>query len=89
MQYYTIYLFLENDSTCFGCISTHIRNTHKCIYSIRYLSNRYCYLPLLWKSWNLFECDVGIVLICFGAFSDADDGWRHHPKHVEQFSRNK
>jgi hypothetical protein len=42
-----------------------ISSTHNCIYSIWYLSNRYCYLPLLWKSWNWFECGVGIVLICF------------------------
>ena len=47
-----------------------IRSTYNCIYSIWYLSNRYCYLPLLWKSWNWFECDVGIVLICFGAVAD-------------------
>ena len=38
-----------------------IRSTHNCIYSILYLSNSYCYLPILWKSWNWFECDVGIV----------------------------
>ena len=44
-----------------------IRSTHNCIYSIWYLLNRYCYLPLLRKSWNWFECGVGIVLICFGA----------------------
>ena len=44
-----------------------IRSTHNCIDSTWYLSNRYCYLPLLWKSWNWFECGVGIVLICFGA----------------------
>ena len=44
-----------------------IRSTHNCIYGIWYLLNRYCYLPLLWMSWNWFECDVGIVLICFGA----------------------
>ena len=44
-----------------------IRSTHNCICSIWYLSNRYCYLPLLWKSWDWFECGVGIVLICFGA----------------------
>ena len=37
-----------------------IRSTHKCIYSIWYLSNRYCYLPLLWKSWS-----------CFGAVATA------------------
>ena len=35
-----------------------IRSTHNCIYSIWYLSNHYCYLPLLWKSWNWFECGV-------------------------------
>jgi hypothetical protein len=29
-----------------------IRSTYYCIYSIWYLSHRYCYLPLLWKSWN-------------------------------------
>ena len=48
-----------------------IRSTHNCIYSIWYLSNRYCYLPLLWKSWNWFECGVGNVLICFGAVASA------------------
>ena len=46
------------------------RSTHNCIYSIWYLSNRYCYLPLLRKSWNWFECGVGNVLICFGAVAD-------------------
>jgi hypothetical protein len=44
-----------------------IRSAHNCMYSIWCLSNRYCYLPLLWKSWNWFECGVGIVLICSGA----------------------
>ena len=32
-----------------------IRSTHNCIYRIWYLSNRYCYLPLLWKSWKWFS----------------------------------
>jgi len=27
--------------------------------------NRYCCLPLSWKSWKLFERAVGGVLICF------------------------
>ena len=65
----------ENCSTCFG-----------------YLSHRYCYLPLSWRSWNWFECAVGGVrhpqqipdavdtVVCA-----PDDGWRYHPKHVEQF----
>jgi hypothetical protein len=32
-----------------------IRNPNNYIYSIWYLSHRYCYLPLSWKSWNRFE----------------------------------
>jgi len=36
-----------------------IRSAYNCIYSIWYLSHRYCYLPLSWKSWNWFECAVG------------------------------
>jgi hypothetical protein len=38
------------------------RSVFNCIYSIWYLSHRYCYLPLSWKSWNRFECAVGGVL---------------------------
>src|SRR5215475_12547983 len=38
-----------------------IRSTYNCINSIWYLSHRYCYLPLSWKSWNRFECSVGGV----------------------------
>jgi hypothetical protein len=35
-----------------------IRIAYNCIYSIWYLSHRYCYLTLSWKSWNWFECAV-------------------------------
>jgi hypothetical protein len=38
-----------------------IRSSYTCTYSIWYLSHRYCYLPLSWKSWNRFECAVGDV----------------------------
>jgi hypothetical protein len=38
-----------------------IRSAYNCIDSIWYLSHRYCYLPLSWKSWNRFECAVGGV----------------------------
>jgi hypothetical protein len=38
-----------------------IRSAFNCIYSIWYLSDRYCYLPLSWDSWNWFECAVGGV----------------------------
>ena len=55
-----------------------ISSTHNCIYSIWYLSNRYCYQPLLWMSWNWFECDVGIVLICSVAVATA-------PKQINKF----
>jgi hypothetical protein len=36
-----------------------IRSASRCTYSIWYLSHRYCYLPLSWKSVNWFECVVG------------------------------
>jgi hypothetical protein len=38
-----------------------IRSAYNCIHSIWYLSRRYCYLPLSWKSWNRFGCAVGGV----------------------------
>jgi hypothetical protein len=38
-----------------------IGSAYNCIHSIWYLSHRYCYLPLSWKSWNQFECGVGGV----------------------------
>jgi hypothetical protein len=42
-------------------LSLIIRSAYNCIYSIWYLSRRYCYLPLSWKRWNRFECVVGGV----------------------------
>jgi hypothetical protein len=39
-----------------------IRSAYTSIYSIWYLSHRYCYLPLSWKSWNRLEFAVGGVL---------------------------
>ena len=44
-------------------LSPIIRSANNCIYSICYLSHRYSYLPLSWKSWNRFECTVGGVFI--------------------------
>jgi hypothetical protein len=41
-----------------------IRSAYICIYSIWYLSHRYSYLPLSWKSWNRFECDVDGIFAC-------------------------
>jgi hypothetical protein len=45
-------------------LSPIIRSAYNCIYSMWYLSHRYCYLPLSWKSWNRFECAVGGVTLC-------------------------
>jgi hypothetical protein len=63
-----------------------IRSAYNCVYSIWYLSHRYCYLPLSWKSWNRFECSVSTpptdvdTVVCA-----PDDRWKYHPKHIEQF----
>jgi len=35
-----------------------IRSANNCIYSIWYLSHRYCYLPVSWKSWNWWRVMV-------------------------------
>jgi hypothetical protein len=31
------------------------RSAYNCIYSIWYLSHRYCYLPLSWNSWSRWQ----------------------------------
>jgi hypothetical protein len=59
-----------------------IRSTNICIYSIRYLSYRYCYLLLQRQAavtaWQI----PGAVDTVVWA---PDDGWWYRPKHVEQF----
>ena len=61
-----------------------IRSTHNFIYSIWYLSHLYRYLPLSWRSWNCVTVwkipDAVDTVVCA-----PDDGWKYHPKHVEQF----
>ena len=42
-------------------LSPIIRSANNYIYSIWYLSHRYCCLPLSWKRWNWFDCAVGGV----------------------------
>ena len=55
---------------------------NNCIYSIWYLSDRYCYLPLKRQAavtaWQI--PDAVDTVVCA-----PDDGWWYHPKHVEQF----
>ena len=61
MQRYTVY-FIRKLLYMFRVVpSPTIRSANNCIYSIWYLSHRYCYLPLSWKSWNWSECTVGSV----------------------------
>ena len=52
MQRYTVYLYLETSLHVSGVPPLIIRSAYNCIYSIWYFSDRYCYLPLSWKSWN-------------------------------------
>jgi hypothetical protein len=59
MQRYIVYLICKL-FYMFRVVPLPIMSSaNNCIYSIWYLSHRYCYLPLSWKSWNWFECAVG------------------------------
>jgi hypothetical protein len=60
MQRYTVYIW-KLLYMFRVVLSSIIRSAYTCIYSIWYLSHRYCYLPLSWKTWNRFECAVGGV----------------------------
>ena len=52
MQRYTVY-FIWKLIYLFRVVTPPIiRSANSCVYSIWYLSHRYCYLPLSWKSWN-------------------------------------
>jgi len=61
MQRYTVYLIWKLLYMFRVVPPPIIKRANNCIYSIWYLSHRYCYLPLLWKIWNWFECAVGGV----------------------------
>jgi len=72
-----------------------IRSTYNCIYSIWYLSYRYCYLPLSWRSWKAVPTpprkrQIAVTVLQVPDAADTvvsapDDGWKYHPKHVQQF----
>jgi hypothetical protein len=52
MQRYTVY-FIWKVLYMFRVVPPPIiKSVNNCIYSICYLSHRYCYLPLSWKNWN-------------------------------------
>jgi hypothetical protein len=75
-QYATLHslFYLEIALHISGGTTAHYQERKQLYYSIWYLSHRYCYLPLSWKSWN-----------CSAVVCASDDGWWYHPKHVEQF----
>jgi hypothetical protein len=54
MQRYTVYFIWKLLYMFRVSSSPIIRSANNSIYSIWYLSHRYCYLPLSWKSWNRF-----------------------------------
>jgi hypothetical protein len=56
MQRYTVYYIWKLLYMFWVVPSPIIRSANNSFYSIWYLSHRYCYLPLSWKSWNWFEC---------------------------------
>ena len=72
MQRCTVY-FIWKLLCMFRAVPPIIRSANNCIYSIWYLSHRYCYLSLSWKSWNWFECAVGGV---------------RHPQHTQSSSNS-
>ena len=53
-----------------------IRSTYDCNYSMWHWSNRLCYLPLWWRSWN-FSSSFSTI---------ADNGWSYHHKYADQFT---
>jgi len=52
MQRYTVYFIWKLLYVFRAVPPPIIRSAYNCIYSIWYLSHRYCYLPLSWKRWN-------------------------------------
>jgi len=58
MQLYTVNFIWKLLYMFRVVLSPITRSANNCIYSIWYLSHRYCYLPLSWKSLNWFECAV-------------------------------
>jgi hypothetical protein len=60
MQHYTVYLFLENCSTCFGWYLHPSSGAHTTIFTICGTCLPLLLPALLWESWSWPECGVGI-----------------------------
>jgi hypothetical protein len=70
MQRYTFYYIWKLLYIFFGWYLHPSSGAHATICSIWYLSHRYCYLPLSWKSFNSYTIS-GNCCTCFG--------WYLHP----------
>jgi hypothetical protein len=55
------HLFLQNVLHVSGGSSTHHQELKHYTYSIRYLSSRYCYLSLSWRSWQKIKACISIL----------------------------
>ena len=73
MQRYTVYLFLWNSLHVSGGSAAYHQELKTVYTASGTLSNLYCCLPLLWKSWNT-------------QFWAPDDGQRNCLKNVEDFT---
>jgi hypothetical protein len=68
-------------STCFRRFFRPSSGEQNCTYSVRHLSDRYCYLLLAWLAAG---SSIGLTLyVQFGA---PDDGRRNRLKHVERLT---
>jgi hypothetical protein len=93
-KYILIYVYIQQDaklhslfisgncSTCFGWYFHPSSGAHTTSSTASGMSHRYCYLLLSWQIavtvWQV--PDAVDTVVCA-----PDDGWKYHPKHLEQF----
>ena len=75
MQRYTVYLYLETALHVSGGTSTHHQERIQL-----YLQHLVYVTPLLLSAAIVEELEDADTVVCA-----PDDGWKYHPKHVEQF----
>ena len=67
-----------------------ISSSYHCIHSIWHYWDRYCYLSWSWLDGNCSQQAAVTVSLMPDTVDTViwatDDGWRYHPKHVEQFA---
>jgi hypothetical protein len=69
-----ISLYPETALHVSGGTSTHYQERIQLyVQHLVFVTHRYCYLPISWKSWNWFECAVGGV---------------RHPQHTQTVSNS-